>query len=147
MAIMYQESTFRKRARPPRKKYFGFIPGRRISTAYGYAQVLDGTWREYKNTTGEQWRKRNDFADALDFMHYYLTRASTENKVSRTDSYSLYLNYHEGLAGYRRQSYLKKPRLQKAAQRVQERAARYAKQYASCEQSLKRGWFARMFGS
>jgi len=146
MAIIYQESTFRKRARPPRKKYFGFIPGKRISTAYGYAQVLNGTWREYKNTTGEHWRKRNDFADALDFVHYYMTRAAKENGVSNTDPYNLYLNYHEGLAGFRRQSYLKKPWLLKVARRVQERASRYAEQYASCRKSLQRGWFARLFG-
>ena len=146
LAIMHQESTFRKRARPPRKKYFGFIPGRRISSAYGYAQVLDGTWGDYKKSTGEYWRKRNDFTDALDFIHYYMTRAHKENGVAKTDPFNLYLNYHEGLAGFRQKTYQKKPQLLKSARRVQVRAGRYAEQYASCKKSLQRGWFARWFG-
>lgn len=146
MAIMYQESTFRKRARPPRKKYFGFIPGKRVSSAYGYAQVINSTWREYKRDTGEYWRQRNEFSDALDFVHYYISRAVKENGVSFSDPYNLYLNYHEGLSGFRRQTYLAKPQLQNAARKVQERSARYAQQYASCEKSLQKGWFARVFG-
>ena len=37
MAMMYQESRFQAKARPPRKKIFGFIPGPRPSSAYGYS--------------------------------------------------------------------------------------------------------------
>ena len=33
MAIMYQESRFKAKARPPRKKILGFIPGPRPSSA------------------------------------------------------------------------------------------------------------------
>ena len=35
MAIMHQESRFKAKAKPPRKKIFGFIPGPRPSDAYG----------------------------------------------------------------------------------------------------------------
>lgn len=48
MATIYTESAFRPYARPPRTKLLGFIPWKRQSTAYGYAQALDGTWSVYR---------------------------------------------------------------------------------------------------
>jgi len=47
MAIMFHESKFRRKARPPRRKVLGVIPGKRRSTAYGYTQALDSTWQAY----------------------------------------------------------------------------------------------------
>lgn len=147
MAIMYQESTFRRRARPPRKWYLGFIPGRRASSAYGYAQVIDGTWAGYIKDTGDYWRRRTRFEDALDFVNYYLTRAAKENGVSNDDAYRFYLNYHEGLAGFRRESYRSKPGLKRAAVKVRDRSKRYANQYRECAKELGKGWFRRLIGS
>lgn len=146
MAIIYQESAFQRRARPPRKWHLGFIPGRRASSAYGYAQVIDGTWAEYIRDTGDYWRKRNQFRDALDFVNYYLTRASTENGIKKTDAYNYYLSYHEGMAGFRRQTWKGKPGLLRSADKVRERSVRYQKQYLSCKDDLGKGWFSRMIG-
>ncbi len=146
MAIMYQESSFKARARPPRRWYFGFIPGRRASTAYGYAQAIDGTWQSYLRATGEYGRSRKNFADALDFVHWYLREAQRKNGVQKNDPYHLYLNYHEGTSGYRRRTYERKPALLKAARRVQMRDSRYAQQYAGCRHSLSKGWFRRWLG-
>ena len=42
MAIMYQESSYRHNAQPPRP-WFLFIPLPRDSSAYGYSQAQDGT--------------------------------------------------------------------------------------------------------
>ena len=39
MSIMYQESSFRHDAQPPRDYLFGFIPWGRVSSAYGYSQA------------------------------------------------------------------------------------------------------------
>ena len=63
MAMMYQESSFRHDARPP-MDYFLFIPLGRRSSAYGYAQVKDETWDDYKRETGHSWADRDDFGDA-----------------------------------------------------------------------------------
>ena len=52
MAMIHQESSFRARAKPPRKKILGVIPGRRPASAYGYAQAIDSTWAIYKRSTG-----------------------------------------------------------------------------------------------
>ncbi|MFK8081784.1 MAG: hypothetical protein AB8B97_15975 [Granulosicoccus sp.] len=146
MAFMYQESTFRAKARPPRKKLLGFIPWRRASSAYGFAQAIDGTWRQYHRATGEYWRVRNEFADATDFIHWYMREAMRLNKISGDDAYNLYLNYHEGTAGFSRKTYQKKPWLLRAAENVQRRSQRYRNQYNQCRDSLKPGFFRRLMG-
>ena len=48
---MYQESKFIGNARTPHKYALGVLPMGRQSSAYGYAQALDGTWDEYKRET------------------------------------------------------------------------------------------------
>ena len=48
MAMMYQESSFKHDALPPRYYFLGFIPWGRVSSAYGYAQAKDETWADYK---------------------------------------------------------------------------------------------------
>lgn len=146
MAFMYQESAFRHKAKPPRTRLWGFIPWRRASSAFGYAQAIDGTWSQYIKATGDYWRVRHDFADATDFIHWYLHRAMDRNGVAGNDAYNLYLNYHEGPAGFARKTHLAKPWLDKAAQRVQMRYQRYNAQYEQCKESLKPGFFGRLLG-
>ena len=73
LAMMYQESKFVANARTPQKYTLGVIPTGRVSSAYGYAQALDGTWDWYKDETGKRSAKRNDFGDAVDFMGWYMT--------------------------------------------------------------------------
>lgn len=145
MAILYQESSFEHDARPARTRLLGFIPWTRPSSAYGYAQALDGTWAKYQQSTGQRWRKRTRFADAVDFVHWYMRQAIKTNGVKRTDARSLYLNYHEGLGGFKRKTYTKKPWLGATAKRVSQRASRYARQYAGCRQALKPGFWERLW--
>ena len=146
MAIMNQESAFNRKARPPRKVLLGFIPWRRPSSAYGYAQVIDGTWREYIAATGDYWRKRSNFADATDFVHWYMGQASKRNNVAPSDAYNLYLNYHEGPAGFRRGTYRKKKWLPGVAMKVQRRSDNYRAQYAGCKDKFKPGFWGRLLG-
>jgi len=145
MAIIYQESSFKRRARPPRRWHLGFIPGKRASSAYGYAQVIDGTWSEYIRDTGEYWRKRNRFSDAVDFVNYYLTRATRSNGIKRTDAYNYYLNYHEGITGFRKKTWKGKGFLLRAAGKVRDRSERYRQQYQRCRDDLGKGWVRRLF--
>src|SRR5690606_34624500 len=67
MAIIFQESSYRGSAKLPRRYYLGFITGPRPSNAYGYAQALEGTWNEYKRTSGNGGARRSNFGDAVDF--------------------------------------------------------------------------------
>ncbi len=146
LAIMNQESSFKKNARPPRRYILWIIPWKRPSSAFGYAQAIDGTWRSYTNATGEYWRERSNYRDATDFIHWYIRQAVKRNGVSDRDAYSLYLNYHEGITGFARGSYKQKKWLLNTAKKVQNRANTYAAQYARCKDNLKTGFWGRLLG-
>ncbi|MGA0807087.1 MAG: hypothetical protein ACO3PV_11320, partial [Pseudohongiellaceae bacterium] len=68
MAFIYHESGFRGRAKPPRRRLLGFIPGPRASDAFGYAQALDNTWNDYRVAAGNWGARRSRFKDAIDFV-------------------------------------------------------------------------------
>ena len=132
MAMMYQESSFREDARPPMRYFLGVIPYGRPSTAYGYAQAIDGTWDWYIRETGKRGADRDDFSDASDFIGWYMNTNQQMNGVSTRDAYNQYLAYHEGKAGFAKGSYHKKPWLPPVARDVQAWALRYEQQLASC---------------
>ena len=132
MAMVHQESRFKPNAQPDRPYALGFIPLLRSSSAYGYSQAQDGTWNEYKKATNQSSSSRSDIEDALDFMGWYNFQSHKRLKISRKDTYKLYLAYHEGQGGYSRRTYLKKPWLQKVAKKVADRSRMYQRQYARC---------------
>ena len=143
MAIMYQESSFKRKARPPMQYFLGFIPKGRASDAYGYSQALNGTWREYQREMGKRFSERDNFANAYDFIQWYMHKSYQRNGVSKLDGYGQYLNYHEGQGGFARGTYKSKKWLIAVAQRVDQRAKRYSQQLRKCESQLarKRSWF------
>lgn len=141
MAIMYQESSFRRKARP-KMNYFLFIPTGRASNAYGYSQALKSTWKSYQRETGSFSKDRDNFADAYDFVQWYMDKSAKMNGVSKWDGYAQYLNYHEGQGGYSRGSYRNKTWLINTAKRVDQRAKRYGQQLTGCQDKLKaKSWF------
>ena len=140
MATMWQESRFQAKAKPARNKLLGFIPWKRKSSAYGYAQVKKGTWKEYRRNSGNG-GSRDKFKDAALFVAWYHAETNKRNKVAKTDIYNLYLAYHEGRGGFSRKSYNKKPWLIKVAKKVQAKEKEFAKQYASCSKKLNRPWW------
>jgi len=144
MAMMYQESSFRHDARPPKKYLMGIIPWGRVSSAYGYSQALDGTWGEYKKATGHTFASRDDFGDAIDFMGWYIRRTNKINRVPVTDANAVYLNYHEGWTGYKRRSYTKKKWLVQVARKVGNRSNTYRAQYQGCKGRLDRGFWGSL---
>lgn len=142
MAIIHQESKFDATARPPRTKLLWIIPWTRPSSAYGYTQALRSTWQHYKKTSGWVFSSRDDFGDGVDFIGWYANQANIKAGISRTDAYSLYLAYHEGVGGYQKKTYLKKPWLIAVARKVKAKSQSYAMQLHSCQNSLKKGsWF------
>lgn len=132
MATIRMESGFDGRARPPRRKILGFIPGKRISTAYGYSQALNGTWLEYQRETGSFMARRSNFADAVDFVGWYHDKSARTLGIARHDTYNLYLAYYSGHAGYRRGSWRNNTAIQDYARRTATMADRYATQMRSC---------------
>src|SRR5690606_30155026 len=144
-ATMYQESSFRHDAKPPRYYFLGFIPRGRVSSVYGYGQAEDETWADYQREAGGWFSSRDDFGDAMDFMGWYMSKSQRLNGVSKWDAYGQYLNYHEGWTGYRNRSYERKGWLMKVATKVQARAERFGAQYRSCKDSLNRGGLFGLF--
>ena len=138
MAFVYYESSFRSHAQPPRTQLWGFIPWSRPTTAYGYAQALDPAWGEYLVANGDGWfTVRTDMEYALDFVGWYNHLTNRQLDIPFYSPRQLYLAYHEGRAGYARNTFARKPDVTALASRVQNRAFRYDNQLKSCEQEFQ----------
>ena len=135
MAFMHQESRFDAKARPGWTWFLGVLPLGPRSSAYGYGQVKDGTWADYRHKSGHSDARRDAFADVADFMGWYVDWVHRVDAVEKADTYHLYLAYHEGPGGFRRGSYRAKAWLQQVARKVSLRANRYATQYQTCNPS------------
>lgn len=136
MAFIHQESKYNGTSLPPHKYILWIIPWGRVSSSYGFAQAQTPVWNEYIKDTGNSTAKRNNFADSIDFIGWFMDKTYRTNKISKWDSYSQYLNYHEGWGGYRRKTYNNKPWLIGVARKVQTRANNYGSQYKSCKEDL-----------
>lgn len=132
MAIIWKESSFRGAVRPPKKYILGIIPNGNISSAYGYAQAIDGTWDWYRRDTGNSGADRTDFRDAADFVGWYMAKSQSSNGIGMNDTYNQYLAYHEGHAGHRRGTHNNKRWLIGVASKVADQAVRYRGQLRSC---------------
>ncbi len=143
MSMMYQESSFRSDALPPRDYLLGFIPWGRVSTAYGFSQAKTLTWQDYINETDNGGADRDDFDDAIDFMGWFIYKTQKVNGVSKWDPYNQYLNYHEGWGGFRKKSYNRKPWLKKVSRKVESRAKVYGQQLNTCKDELDSSWLWR----
>lgn len=138
MAVMYHESKFRRKAKPPRRYLFGVIPGKRRSSAYGYSQALDSTWDAYVTQSRNYGARRTSFDDSMDFIGWYINKSANLAKIPKADPYNQYLAYHEGWTGYRKGSHEKKKWLLRVASEVVTTADRYKAQLQGCKASLER---------
>lgn len=125
LAIMRQESGFRRDARPVDKN------GNKLSSAHGYSQALDGTWASYEKARGQG--KRNRFDDAADFIGWYGDQIARQTNISKSDTKSVYLAFHEGPTGYKRGTYYNKTWLINVADKVAANARNYDNQLFDCE--------------
>lgn len=137
MATIYQESKFIGNARTPFQYTLGVIPMGRQSSAYGYSQALDATWREYQVDQRKMSSQRDRIDDATDFMGWYMNRTLARNGIPLTDARNQYLAYHEGHTGYARGSYNAKSWLVRVADTVQNRAIMYDAQLLACPHRLR----------
>lgn len=133
MAFVRQESSFRHDARPPRTRLLGFIPWRRQTTAYGYAQAQNPVWGEYLDDQGGLFARRTHMKYALDFIGWYNNNTHRRLGISKNNPRHLYLAYHEGPTGYRRGHWQSNSAVQRAAARVERTAQQYEAQLEKCE--------------
>lgn len=132
MATIYQESKFKSDARTPLRYKLGVIPMGRQSSAYGYGQALDATWKEYQESQGRRSAKRNNIKDATDFMGWYMNGSKDQLGIPLSDARRQYLAYHEGRGGYKRGTYNSKAWLLRVSSEVGQRAVTYKTQLANC---------------
>jgi hypothetical protein len=145
LAVIHQESRFRAAARPWwRLLGLPIVPA---SSAYGYGQATDGTWREYLRAAGRRGARRDDFADAVDFVGWYADVIHRSTRVPKHDAYHLYLAYHEGPGGFARGSHTAKPWLLEVARRVAARAALWDQDAARCSVAGPEGGRASLRGN
>lgn len=145
LAFIKQESSFDAYARPARTTALGFIPWSRESSAYGYAQAKDETWDWYKQDSGNNSHSRDEFADAAEFVAWYVNKTYKMNSIAKTDTYNQYLAYHEGHKGFKNKSYASKIWLLNVAKKVQNTANNYARNLQGCRNTLDNTFSWRYF--
>jgi hypothetical protein len=137
MATMYQESKFVANAKPPFKEYlWGIIPLHRQSSAVGFCQALNNSWKDFQKQTGNC-GSRTNFAAATDFIGWYGNMVHRYFGIPSQNAYAFYLAYHEGPGGYLHRSYLHKIWLVHIAFHVRKRAQMYQTQLGVCRDHLE----------
>ncbi len=145
LAFINQESRFASDAKPPREELFGFVPWFRRSSAYGFGQVKDTTWRWYEQKTNNSGASRDDFADVTDFIGWYVNVSHRQLGINKGDVYNQYLAYHEGHQGFKNKSYRRKDWILGVAKSVEKTATKYAKQLNRCQKQLDSNYGWRFF--
>jgi len=136
LAIIKMESDFDWLAKPKRKKIFKIIPYKRPSSSLGYSQAVKGTWKQYKNETGNKLAVRTRFKDSVDFIGWYTNKTEKLLKISKKDSFKQYIAYHEGWGNYK--NYKKNQKVIILAKKVKKHSERYKDQLKKCGKSLNR---------
>ncbi len=138
LAIIQKESGFKYNARPLCTSK-GFKQKKYRSSAYGFAQALDGTWSDYCRHIGKRGARRDNFEDCVHFIGWYNDRSTRQCRIRKNDSYNLYLAYHEGHRGYNKRTHRKKKAILHYARGVAAQARAYEKQLKQCqEHSIKK---------
>ena len=121
LAVMHQESRFKASA------------AAETSSAYGFAQVLDGTWAWYKRAANASTAKRTNFADSANFIAWYMVQTKKKVGLPINDVASHYIAYHEGHSGYRSIRWANNSRLLNISHKVARVAATYEQQLYGCD--------------
>ena len=134
LAIIKMESSFDRFAKPPRQKLFKVLPYKRPSSSFGYSQAIKGTWKQYKEETGNKLAVRTRFKDSVDFIGWYTNKTEKILKVSKKDAFRQYIAYHEGWGNYK--NYKNNKKVINLAKRVQKQSNIYKQQLTECKNSL-----------
>ena len=134
LAIIKMESDFDWLAKPARQKLFKVIPYKRPSSSFGYSQAIKGTWKQYKDETGNKYALRTRFKDSVDFIGRYTNKTEKILKVSKKDAFRQYIAYHEGWGNYK--NYKSNQKVIVLAKKVEGYSNKFKKQLNKCSKSL-----------
>ena len=132
LAIIKTESNFRPTARTQRTYFLGLVPTGRISSAYGYSQALDGTWKEYKKSTGNRYHRRSNFAHSTNFIGWYIDKTNRLLGIPKNNVYLQYLAYHQGQKGFKTGAYKTKKGLLEVAKKTAFNKKTFDRQLKKC---------------
>ena len=136
LAIIIMESDFNWLAKPKRQKIFKIIPYKRPSSSFGYSQAVKGTWKQYKNETGNKLATRTRFKDSVDFIGWYTDKTEKILKIPKTDAFKQYIAYHEGWGNYK--NYKENIKVIGLAKKVKKQSDKYKNQLQKCKKTLNR---------
>jgi len=136
LAIIKMESDFNWLAKPKRQKIFKVIPYKRPSSSFGYSQAVKGTWKQYKNETGNKLATRTRFKDSVDFIGWYTDKTEKILKIPKTDAFKQYIAYHEGWGNYK--NYKENIKVIGLAKKVKKQSDKYKNQLQKCKKTLNR---------
>ena len=136
LAIIKMESDFDWLAKPKRQKIFKVIPFKRPSSSFGYSQAVKGTWKQYRNETGNKLASRTSFKDSVDFIGWYTNKTESILKISKKDAFRQYLAYHEGWGAYK--NYKKNQKVIILAKKVKNQSDKYKNQLKKCQKILNK---------
>ena len=134
LAIIKMESGFDWLAKPPRQKILKVIPYKRPSSSFGYSQAIKGTWKQYKDETGNKLATRARFKDSVDFIGWYTNKTQQILGVSKKDAFRQYLAYHEGWGNFKKVK--RKSKVVGYAMKVQKMSDSYKRQLTKCKKKL-----------
>ena len=134
LAIIKMESSFDRFAKPPRQKLFKVVPYKRPSSSFGYSQAVKGTWKQYKEETGNKLATRTRFKDSVDFIGWYTNKTEKILKVSKNDAFKQYVAYHEGWGNFK--NYKSNKKIINLAKKVEKQSNIYKQQLLECKNSL-----------
>ena len=134
LAIIKMESDFDWLAKPARQKLFKVIPYKRPSSSFGYSQAIKGTWKQYKDETGNKYALRTRFKDSVDFIGWYTNKTEKILKISKEDAFRQYIAYHEGWGNYK--NYKNNQKVIVLAKKVEGYSNKFKKQLNKCSKSL-----------
>ena len=115
-------------------KLFKVIPYKRPSSSFGYSQAIKGTWKQYKDETGNKYALRTRFKDSVDFIGWYTNKTEKILKVSKKDAFRQYIAYHEGWGNYK--NYKSNQKVIVLAKKVEGYSNKFKKQLNKCSKSL-----------
>ena len=132
LSFILTESNFRPRAKTPKTYFLGIVPTGRLSSAFGYAQAIDSTWKNYQKSSGNRYARRTNFSDSVDFIGWYTNETTRKLNIPKSDVFNQYLAYHQGHKGYSKGAYKNKKALLAVANRTDKNARKYNAQLKTC---------------
>ena len=137
LAFIRYESNNDPYARPV--KYWlikNWVPWEYHSSAKGYAQSTEATWKDFNTQMADQVNYRHSYYSNIAFINWYIT---TKNETIESDDYfyEAYFLYHDGKKGYANKRKNRSNTLKDYAKKISSTAKSYHAQLKDCKKAIQ----------